>query len=506
MASRHDPVPAAVADTGFPIPIGMVLDHHARHTPSRVCLTVGEEARTHSELDIAANRRARMLSEKGVAVGDFVTVALPNSIEFYETTFALWKLGAIPHIVSPRLPDAELGAIVDLVDPKLVIGLEPTRAAGRATIAAGSNPPLDFSGEALPAAVAPHWKAMTSGGSTGRPKIVVDALPSVWNPRTLILGRRADDTQLNAGPLYHAAPFSTSHQGLFGGLHIVDMQKFDAERMLALIEQHHVNWIQLVPTMMHRIMRLPRATRLRYDISSMRAVFHMGAPCPVWLKQAWIDWLGPDRILEVYGGTERVGNTAITGKEWLDHRGSVGRPQAGAQVRILRDDGEIAAAGEIGEIYFLPAAGRGSGYHYIGAQAKSAGDWETLGDLGYLDGDGYLYVVDRRTDLIVSGGANVYPAEVEAALEAHPAVACAVVVGLPDADLGSRVHAIVQLSDPLASDSDALDRHVRKLVAAYKAPRSIEIVAEPLRDESGKVRRSQVRDLCIARGKQGGGH
>ncbi len=490
-------VSAGLSVAGSVVPMGALLAHHANRTPDSACLTIGEETLTHAVLDARANRRARLLAGNGVRHGDLVTVALPNSAELYETTFALWKLGAVPNIVSSRLPDAELRAILALVRPGLVIGVDPGRAPGWTTLPAGVILPADLSAEPVELLVSPHWKAMTSGGSTGRPKVIVDAMPGQWDPGALVLGRRPGDTQLGTGPLHHSAPFSTAHQGLFAGLHVVDMQRFDAERALALIETHRVNWMQLVPTMMHRIMRRPPETRDAYDVRSLRVVVHIGAPCPEWLKRAWIAWLGADRIFEVYGGTERVGTTLITGAEWLAHPGSVGKPQAGARIRILRDDGGDCDPGEIGEIYFLPAAGRGSGYRYIGATARSAGDWETLGDLGYLDSDGYLYVADRRTDLIVSGGANVYPAEVEAALEAHPAVAGAVVVGLPDPDLGQRVHAIVQPAAGADGDGEALDRHVRALLAAYKAPRSIEFVDHPLRDDSGKVRRGLLRDARI---------
>lgn len=489
---------AAPGTSGHAVPLGAVLAHHAARTPARVCLTVGAEALTHEALDAAANRRARLLATHGVRRGDLVSVALPNSIEFYETTFAIWKLGAVPNIVPAGMPDAELRPIVDLVRPRVVVGVDPDRLPGRPVLPAATQLSPDIDAGALEPAVSPHWKAMTSGGSTGRPKVIVDAMPGLWDPGSLVLGRRREDVQLNTGPLHHSAPFSTAHQGLFSGLHLVDMQRFDAERALALIEAHRVNWMQLVPTMMHRIARLPREVRDGYDVASLRVVVHMGAPCPAWLKRAWIDWLGPECILEVYGGTERVGNTLITGIEWLSHPGSVGRPQAGARVRVLREDGADCRPGEVGEIFFLPAGGRGSGYSYLGATARAVGEWETLGDLGHLDDDGYLYVADRRTDLIVTGGANVYPAEVEAALEADPAVACAVVVGLPDADLGQRVHAIVQTVDGAPLDAAALDRRLRGLIAAYKLPRSIEHSDRELRDESGKVRRGKLRDARIA--------
>ena len=196
--------------------------------------------------------------------------------------------------------------------------------------------------------------------------------------------------------------------------------------------------------MMHRIWRLD-AARANYDVSSLEMVCHIAAACPPWLKEKWIEWLGPDRLWEVYSGTEAIGATVIGGREWLEHRGSVGRLAPGASVRILDEAGNDVAPGEVGEIYFRPAGGLGSTYHYLGAQPRARGEWETFGDLGRLDADGYLYLADRRTDLIISGGANIYPAEIEAAIDAFPGVLASVAIGLPDEDLGQRVHAIVEV-------------------------------------------------------------
>jgi bile acid-coenzyme A ligase len=221
-----------------------------------------------------------------------------------------------------------------------------------------------------------------------------------------------------------------------------------------------------------------------------------GAPSPEWLKRAWIDWLGPEKIYEAYGGTERSGGTMISGTEWLARPGSVGRPTGGRRIRVLRPDGSECAPGEVGEIFMLPPGGQGSTYRYVGAEAKATADgWETLGDLGHVDADGYLYVVDRRTDMIVTGGANVYPAEVEAALDAHPAVRSSCVVGLPDDDLGQRVHAIVDA--PAPPDEADLREHLARHLVRYKIPRSFEFVDEPLRDDAGKVRRSALREARL---------
>jgi bile acid-coenzyme A ligase len=280
-------------------------------------------------------------------------------------------------------------------------------------------------------------------------------------------------------------------RGLFCGNHLVVMSRFDELQTLKLIEQHRVDWVMLVPTMMHRIWRLGAEVRDRFDLSSLRMVLHLAAPCPPWLKEAWIDWLGPDRIHELYAGTEAQGITWITGDEWLAHRGSVGRPMEGFRFRILDEDGDEVPPGEIGEVYMIPDEGPGTTYHYLGAEPRSRDGWESVGDLGWLDEEGYLYLADRRTDLILSGGANIYPAEVEAALDAHASVRSSAVIGLPDDDLGQRVHAIVEAEGELG-DQDLLAHLVERL-SRYKIPRSFEYVAEPLRDEAGKVRRAALR-------------
>ena len=471
------------------VPLGSLLAHHAARDPARAAVILDDTAVGYGALDARANRRARMLAARGVRQGDFVTLALPNSLEFYETSFAIWKLGAIPNVVSPKLPQREIDSIVALVKPSLVVGLE----AGAAAVPAGL--PLDeaLSAEPPPPLISPHWKAMTSGGSTGQPKIIVDALPGARDPTAIGYNQQPGDIVLNPGPLYHNAPFLSVHYALFAGATVVEMLKFDPLQALALIQRHRVTWVNMVPTMMSRIWRLGPDERSRHDMSSLRAIMHMAAPCPAWLKQGWIDWLGAERVFELYGGTERLGSTVISGPEWLQRRGSVGRLLPGSSVRVLDEAGATCPPGTVGEIFFLPEGGPGSTYRYIGSTARRVGKWESLGDLGWCDADGYLYLSDRRTDLIISGGANIYPGEVEAALEAHPDVQSSIVIGLPDEDWGERVHAIVQRRPGAGLDADALTAFAAGQLARYKLPKSIEFTAQPLRDEAGKVRRATLR-------------
>jgi bile acid-coenzyme A ligase len=280
---------------------------------------------------------------------------------------------------------------------------------------------------------------------------------------------------------------------------VIETPKFDAREWLRLVEQHRVGWAYLVPTMMHRIWSLPEEERQAADLSSLRVVFHTAAPCPAWLKRAWIDWLGGERILEIYAGTEGVGRTVIWGDEFLTHPGSVGRV-VGSEMKILGEHGEECAADEVGEIHFRPPGGIDGAFQYLGAEARTRDGWITLGDLGRMDSDGYLYLADRRTDMIVSGGANIYPAEIEAALDAHPAIASSAVVGLPHPDFGRVPHALIELkAGGDAPDAADLDAFLSGRLARYKLPYTFEVSSTPLRDDAGKVRRNAVRDDCETR-------
>ncbi|MBL8264780.1 AMP-binding protein [Steroidobacter sp.] len=483
------------------LPLGALPRYYAeRKPPSALALVHPEGALTWSQLEARANQRARLYRSLGVGPGDYVSLALGNGNAFYETTFAVWKLGAIPNVISSRLPAGEAGEILQLVKPKLLVAesveiLQLMRPKDCACIAADADLSGFDDSTVEDAEPAPQWKAMTSGGSTGRPKIIVDRKPALHDPSEVIFEQRAGGVVLNPGPLYHNAPFMLTHLALFNGSTVVGMRRFDAEEALQLIERHLVDWVNFVPTMMHRIWALPESVRKRYDLSSLRAVWHMAAPMPEWLKQFWLDWLGADKLWELYGGTERQGLTTINGVEWLKRRGSVGRLVTPGGMKALREDGSDCDADEVGEIYFLPTDGPGSTYYYLGADAKRRPDgWESLGDIGRIDADGYLYLADRRVDLIVRGGANIYPAEVEAALDAHPAVASSVAIGLPDAELGRVVHALVQPRPNSQLDVAELHSFLATKLGRYKLPCSYELSASPLRDDAGKVRRTALRD------------
>jgi bile acid-coenzyme A ligase len=468
--------------------ISRAMSRLAALGPDRPAVTCGDRTVTRAELDRRTNRCARAYAARAGCdvAGQFVTIALPNGVEFVEAAVAVWKLGGTPHLISARMPPAEQAALIELARPALVVGDAP--AAGRPHVAGGFEPDAALPDAALPDRLPPSWKAMCSGGSTGAPKLIVDARPGSVDPDGPgVAGLLPELTQLVCGPLYHNSAFFWGSQGLHIGHHLVILPRFEAEQVLAAIDRHRIELAVFAPTMMRRIYLLPAAVKRRYDVGSLRFVVHTAARCPDWLKQAWIDWLGPKKIWETYSGTENIAGTAIRGDEWLAHRGSVGRIKHG-RIRILDGDGNDLPPGATGEIFMQSDRPT---HRYIGAAPRDRGGWHSLGDLGHLDADGYLYIADRRTDLILRGGANVFPAEVEAALDRHPHVAESIVVGVPDEDLGERVHAIVRPDGPAAEPE--LRAFMSTQLASYKCPSTYEFVDKPLRDEVGKARRADYR-------------
>ena len=479
------------------ISLGAKLAQHARFQPNAPAVSCGPETLSYVQMHRRTNRLARGLTALGVKHGDLVTVGLPNGVGFVEACYAIWKLGATPQPVSFRLPKGELEQIMELAQTPIVIAdfaHEIDRPlVGIAEIAALSDDDSD-----LPDATAPISKAPTSGGSTGRPKLSLAGQPGVTLKETPEIGGwrlKPDSIAVLPAPLYHNAGFGMMMAAIGQGCHLVVMPRFDPEATLAEIEARKATWVYVVPTMMNRIWRLPDATRERYDLSSLETLWHLAAPCPAFLKEAFIRWIGPEVVMELYAGTEAQAVTIISGAEWLEHRGSVGKVTVG-EMKAVGEDGRDLPPREVGEIYMRRPEGTPPTYEYRGATAKvMEGGWESLGDIGWFDEDGYLYLADRRTDMILVGGSNVYPAEIEAALEEHPAVQSVAVIGLPDEDLGNRIHAIVQAKGTVTPED--LKAHLAERLVSYKQPRSYEFVDEPLRDDAGKVRRSALRDARI---------
>ena len=343
---------------------------------------------------------------------------------------------------------------------------------------------------------------MTSGGSTGRPKLIEaggdSRIPALIG---YPLGMQDGDVNLLSVPLNHNTGFTTAAAGLLLGHHLIVMPQFDPAEFLRLVTEHRVTFLATVPTVMQRLLPVYRADPDAYDLSSIRRFWHLAAPCPPVIKQAWIDILSPEVVWELYGGTELQALTFVSGDQWLAHPGTVGVVVAG-EMKVLDDDGNECPPGVVGEIYMRPAPGSAPTYRYVGTTAKSRDGWDSLGDLGYYEDDGaerFFFLSDRRVDMFTVGGRNVYPAEIESALAEHPDILSCLAVGVPDEDLGQVPHALVQASVDL--DEATVRAFVSDRLAGYKVPRTVEFTDRPLRDDAGKARRSAVREEVIARAR-----
>jgi bile acid-coenzyme A ligase len=495
-------------------PAGAQISALARLGPDMPAVTCDARTITRAELDSTTNRLARAYAERGVSVGDYVTIVLPNSIEWVAAVVACWKLGAVPQPLSPRLPDAEFAGLLQLRHRALLVGRKDPRGdrqrgeaghLGQPRESQDEIPsvPFNFNPEtsdaALPDAVSPCWKSIASGGSTGRPKLIEAGGDSRITPALgYSLGAQEGETTLISVPLSHNTGFITATVGLLLGHHLVVMPRFDAGQFLRLVTEQRVTFLTTVPTIMQRLLPVYRADPNAYDLSSIRRFWHVGAACPPAVKRAWIELLGPEVIWELYGGTELQALTFISGDQWLAHPGSVGLVVTG-EMTVLDDDGRQCPPGVVGEIYMRPAPGSAPTYRYIGAGAKTRDGWDSLGDLGCFDADGFLYLSDRRVDMFTVGGRNVYPAEIENALSAHPDVLSCLAVGVPDDDLGQVPYALVHTIEASPLDAEAVQKFLAERIAAYKVPRTVEFVDKPLRDDAGKARRSAVRAEVMAR-------
>ena len=486
-----------MSEAPMPISLGARLSQVAAEKPDAPALTDATHTLTWGELDRRTNQIARGLAEAGVKPGDVVSIALPNTSAYLEAAYGLWKAGATPQMLSYRLPRHEADAILELAESPILI-TDGSVESSRPTFSVEALLALGRDDGPLPDVIPKVFKAATSGGSTGRPKLILSGTPGVALAAGGAVYRvNPDDVCVMPGPLYHNAPFTMSTNVLTQGGHVILLPRFDAEATLKAVHDHKATWLYLVPTMMSRIFKLPEEVKAKYDVSRLHTVWHMAAPCPPWLKESWIHWIGPEAILELYAGTEAQSVTIITGTEWLEHRGSVGKVTMG-EMATFNEAGERLPLGEIGEIYMRRPEGMAPSYQYRGATARTLpGGWESLGDIGYFDADNYLYLADRRTDMILVGGANIYPAEIEAALDEHPNVASSAIIGLPDDEMGNRVHAIVQAKGEVTEAE--LREHLAGLLVLYKQPRSYEFVGGNIRDDAGKVRRTQLRDERIAR-------
>ncbi|HEX5367675.1 MAG TPA: AMP-binding protein [Acidimicrobiales bacterium] len=457
----------------------------------------GEAEVSWAELERRANQMAHALADREVGEGDVVVVALPNSVQHLVASFGAWKRGASVLPLRYDLPSWERDRMLELAGAKVVVGDWLDAPAGTVT-SADIDASADRDTAPPPDRVPPCARLIATSGSTGSPKIIVTPAPGLYSymPNAIMptaLERSAvGAVHLTTSPLYHTNGFAGSYMPLLAGDRVVLMEKFDAARAVDLIERHRVTHVIMVPTMLQRVARL-EGVRDR-DLSSLERVLYGGAAIPEWVVRTWLELVPPERFWFSYGSSEGVGLCVMTGREWQDHPGATGHP-VDCDLKILDAARHEVPVGEVGEIFMRPREGSGPTFTYLGSEMPEPtpdGFW-SIGDMGRVDEDGFLYIADRRQDMIVSGGANVFPAEVEAALSEHPGVADNVVVGLPDPEWGRRVHAIVQPADPGAPPSaEELRAHCKQRLAAYKVPKSFEVVEALPRSAAGKVNRTAL--------------
>jgi acyl-CoA synthetase (AMP-forming)/AMP-acid ligase II len=500
---------------------------HAEQHPDQpaIIMATSGETVTYGEFEARCNRAAHLLRAAGLQRGDHIAVLMENSPRLLEIEGAAERTGLYFTLINTYLAPDEVAYIIGNSRARLLFTSPQCRdvavaaaakspAVERKLITGPDDPPAGWESydtevggypdspvpeETLGAAM------LYSSGTTGQPKGVLRSLPEIApsDPLPVMLfvrnmfGFRDGMTYLNPAPLYHSAPQASVAASLRLGATTVVMEHFDAEQWLAMVERYKVTNCQMVPVMFSRLLRLPPDVRARYDTSSLECIVHAAAPCPVHVKQAMIDWLGPI-ITEYYGATEANGFTFCDSAEWLAHPGTVGRVILG-ELLILDDEGRECPVGVDGTIWFRGA----TAFEYFGDPAKTAesrtsdGLTSTVGDVGHVDEEGYLYLTDRKTYMIISGGVNIYPQETENLLSGHPAVLDVAVIGIPNDDLGEEVKAVVQLADPAAAGpelaSELID-YCRQRLTHFKCPKTIDFVPELPRSATGKLYKRLLRD------------
>ncbi|MDG1386895.1 MAG: acyl-CoA synthetase [Halioglobus sp.] len=499
------------------------LSFHARSTPEKAAIIVAESGAitTYEELNRKSIQCARLFAEQGLGFGDHIALMVENLPEALVVAWAAFRSGLYVTPVNWHLKADEAAYVVNDSMAKLVVispGVEAITTeldqcispeVGRWSLggSVGAYRSLEKAWEACSGEpLEEEWQGTMmfySSGTTGKPKGILNPLERhstdsepdpLWPLIKGLYGFSEETVYLCPTPLYHAAPIAWSMTTLRLGGTVVLMQKFDARQALQSIERFRVNRAQFVPTMFVRMLDIPEDERARYDVSSLEVAVHAAAPCAVVVKHAMMDWWGPV-IYEYYAGSEGVGFTAIEPQEWLEHPGSVGRPMTGP-VHILDNQDNELAVGEVGAIYFETD----STFSYHGDEDKtrdsySRQGWSTLGDVGYVDEEGYLYLTDRRSNMIISGGVNIYPQEAENVLINHPSVFDVAVIGVPHPEFGESVKAVVQLYTGINPSNDRaaeLIEYCQQYLTKYKCPRSVDFVAELPRLPSGKLLKREL--------------
>lgn len=460
---------------------------------------------TYGELLARVNQVSHGLRARGLGVGDVVAGVLPNGVDAVVMLMATGQIGLYYVPINWHLAEPEIDYILKDCDAKVVVaGAKYAKAVQNALI--GTDPLADGQSSTDPEERTSGAVMWYTSGTTGFPKGVQRPLPGaapepIVPLYTWFLGEVCDlavgdGVHLVTSPMYHSSPCAHSQFALHLGHTLVITPRFEPEAILQLVEEHKVTNAMMVPTMFHRMLQLPQSLKDSYDVSSLQQVIHTGAACPVAVKQGIMDWWGPV-LYEYYGSTESTIAFSVKPHDWLARPGTVGKPAPTFEAKILDEQGEELPAGEPGMIYVKSSLGT---FEYRKDPAKTAGtmrgEWYAPGDIGYFDDDGFLFLCDRRTDLIISGGVNIYPAEIEAAILEHPAVADVAVIGVPDEEWGHNVVALVQPAAELTAEE--LLAHLEPRIARFKHPKVIEFTPELPRTPTGKLSRSKVREDYLA--------
>src|SRR4051812_49140721 len=464
-------------------------------------LILGDRVESFAELDARSDRLAAALEKRGASAGVPVAAVLSNCIEFFEASMAAGKVEAQFLPVNWHLKGDEVSYIVGDAGVSVVVGSAPVAGVPTVVVGADYEAALAAAGDApvRDRAAGPSLVFYTSG-TTAKPKGIVlegfsrERMRMGMEGQAALWGWTEDDVHLLCGPAYHAGPCGWTHTALYVGATTVIMPTWDAREWLRLVQQHGVIRAFMVPAHFIRLLDVPEEERSQYDLSSLGIIVHGAAPCPVPVKRRMIEWLGAFgcEIHELYGGSEG-GATKIGPDEWLNKPGSVGKPWPGVEVRVLDKSGARLPAGEVGLIYITPMSGR---FEYRNDPEKTAEAWRddafTIGEIGYLDDDGYLFITDRASDMVLWGGVNIAPREIEEALHEHEDVVDCAVFGVPDERSGERLKAMVETRPGVTVE--ALEAYVREKLADYKVPKDWELVDELPRDSAGKVKKRLLRD------------
>lgn len=487
---------------------GMQLKYVADYKPNSIAIIyIDKKGKTSSitwqQLHSQSNKLAWMLKEKQVGPGSVVMVAWPNCIEHIIATFAIWKIGACYLPICNKTAKKELIEITGMISPAISFAEFEVPGAALTLNIQMMYEEMREQSEDMPEDIEVNPNMISfSGGTSGKPKLISQNMPSgisddIFKMWFHMSGMGFEQRQLLVGPLFHGAPHTAAFNGLFSGNTLIIPRNLCPENIMKLIKEYQVEYMQLVPILLNRIVRIPNIQK--EDFASIKAICHTSGFCSEFLKQRLIDLLTPEKVYEIYSMTEIIGLTCIRGDEWLRHPGSVGLPMMDGKISIRDNEGIELPPYKLGEIYMTsPDESFATKYMNKDQLKVTADGFRSVGDLGYVDHEGYLYFVDRRNDMLVTGGENVFVTEVETALLRHKDIEDAIVIGIPDEEWGRRIHSIIESKEKISEEE--LRNFLTQYLSPYKIPKTFEFVTNLRRSDSGKLDRDEMLRECVVHG------